>query len=146
MKRRIQALLDAATDAIDRKQWLSQIDNKGTTEDLHLHGPRFSMYAGFDAKEEMSPLIANQAALQHASHAWREDEGHTSLAIHPGLPRNDCCSVSYDLANYASISCIPLATTFQNPLTASPCHLGVGDLPCRSVDCNCPSGTAHSCG
>src|SRR5882757_4068581 len=87
------------------------------------------MCVDFDAGEEMSPATAKQAVPQLASRAWIEYVAHTSLMEHRSKQATDLYLLSSKSPDRRSRRCIPPVTTLADPLIASPCHLGMGDLP-----------------
>src|ERR1700704_926786 len=144
MRPRIPAHPVAATGESDRDSKLWQIGSRGTKARPHPHALRSSMCVGSGAKEEMSPATAKQAAPRPASRVLIEYEAHTSSLKHPDRRPNDLYLPSSNLLTAIHVVCIPLITTATNPLTASPCHLGLGDLPCSSVIASCSMPTNHA--
>src|SRR5271156_4081687 len=101
---------------------LWQIGSMETRADPRLHVLRSSMCAGFGAKVEMFRATARRAALRRASRALNEYEAHTSSTASLSKQLNRSFQSSSKLLTASP-------NPFENLLTASPCHLGKGDLP-----------------
>src|ERR1700733_2241135 len=97
-------------------------------EDPLPHGHRFSKCAGCGVKEEKSRATVRRAFPQRVSRVSIEYEGHTSS--YSSLLADSNCLSQQSLKTPGTS--IPPATTSVDPLTASPCHLGMSDLPDRS--------------
>ena len=112
---------------------LERTGNKERAADRHLHVLHFSRCVCSDVKEEKSRATVTQAALRRVFRVLIECEAHTSSAVYLSKMANYFLLLSLKVLSRYSSRYIPPMTTFANPLIASPCHLGIGDLPLSLV-------------